>query len=144
MTNQPNTKRDGTTYEAKFVVQCLLKGLEPHQTTGDYLPHDFLVSNHAGHVFRVQVKGTAHFVKSDPSRKKGSTPRFRISAASGGKKYALDCTKVDCLACVVPGDFWYIIPCLKLRGRALWFYPSVVNSKAYYEQFRDNWDFFLT
>jgi hypothetical protein len=132
-----NNKRDGTTYEAKFVVECLERDLEPHHTTGDYLPHDILVSNKAGRIFRVQVKGTSYC--HAPRR------RYRISAGVGASKDSLDCTKVDCLACTVLGDFWYIIPCLKLRGKkALWFYPDVVDSKAYYEQFRDNWDFFLT
>lgn len=131
-----NNKRDGTTYEAKFVVECLERDLEPHHTTGDYLPHDILVSNKAGGIYRVQVKGTGY------AHRRGVTTRYRISAGAGVKKDSLDCSKVDCLACTVPGGAWYIIPCLKLRGRAVWLYPN--PSKSYYEQFLNNWDFFLT
>lgn len=136
------TKRQGTIYEQKFIVECLERGLEPHPTVGDYSAHDLLVSNSSGKVYKVQVKGTSCILGSSHRRDK-STPRYRITAGRGAKKTHIDCSKVDCLACYVP-DMWFIIPCLKLKGTSIWFYPSVTNSKAYYQQFYDNWDFFLT
>ena len=139
-----NRKKQGTIYEQQFVVECLLHGLEPHPTIGDYSAHDLLVSNSSGKIYKVQVKGTACLLGDTPGRKKNSTPRYRITAGSGGQKDILDCSKIDCLVCVIPGDIWYIIPCMKLKSAAVWFYPEVVNSKGYYEQFRGNWDFFLT
>jgi hypothetical protein len=138
-----NMKKEGTIYETKFIVRCLEYGLEPHPTVGDYLPHDLLVSNSAGSIYKVQVKGTSCRIK-DKGRRAGSSPRYRITAAGGGQKAPLDCSKVDVLACSVKGDHWYLIPCLKLKGSAIWLYPDVENSKAYYEQFRENWGFFLT
>lgn len=136
-------KREGTIHETSFIVRCLEQGLEPHPTVGDYLPHDLLVSNSAGIVYKVQVKGTSTIYKDD-GRRKGSSPRYRITAGAGGQKAPIDCSKVDCLAATVPGGIWYIIPCLRIKGSAVWFYPTVEDSKAYYEQFKENWDFFLT
>jgi hypothetical protein len=127
------------------MVSALERGLEPHPTTGDHLPHDVLVSNTAGTIFKVQVKGTGTARTSRADGAHRNYPRYRITAGSGGKKTALDCSKVDILACYVePKDMWYIIPCLKLRGKGVWFYPDNPNSKAYYEQFKEAWDFFLT
>ena len=138
-----NAKRQGNLYEQKFVVKSLEHNLEPHLSPGDYLPHDVLVTNPAGKVFKVQVKGTACEMK-DPTRQSN---RYRITAASGcHSKVALDCTKVDVLAAYIePMDIWYIIPCLQLMGRkAAWFYPANEKSKAFYERFKENWGLFLT
>ena len=119
-------------------------GLECHPTTGEHLPHDLLVSNTAGRVFRVQVKGTgtSRTSRSDSSR---NYPRYRIIAGSGSHKDRLDCSKVDVLAAYVgPLNIWYVIPCLKIRGKGVWMYPDNPKSKAYYERYQEAWDFFLT
>ena len=138
MTNPRDTKRAGTIYEQIFIVRALEEGLEPHPTTGAFFPHDILVTTTAGTSFRVQVKGTAN-----PKSERRATPRFRITAGTLRAKVPLDCSKVDVLAAyVTPVDVWYIIPCLKIKAPSIWFYPGVEGSKAYYEQFRENWDFF--
>ena len=145
MSGPKNTKRDGTLYEQRFVVRALEHGLEPHPTTGEYLQHDFLLGNAAGTVYKVQIKGTSRPEYSRGAKESRSTPRYRIIAGRGHNKESLDCSKVDVLAAyVAPNDAWYLIPCLKLRSKGVWVYPDVENSRAYYEQFREKWDMFLT
>ena len=137
------TKRAGTIYEQIFIVRALREGFEPHLTIGDFLPHDIMVSNAAGTAFRVQVKGTAN-----AKAEQRSNPRYRITAgrARGSKaKVPLDCSKVDVLAAYIePVDTWYLVPCLKIKSCSVWLYPTTEGgSKGYYEQFRENWDYFL-
>ena len=138
-----SSKKQGTIYEQIFVVRALQAGLEPHLTVGDYLPHDIVVSNAAGGTFRVQVKGTAN-----PKAEQRNNPRYRITAggAQGNRaKAPLDCSKVDVLgAYIEPEDAWYMIPCLKIKCTAVWLYPTTKGgSKGYYEQFREDWDYFF-
>ena len=137
------TKKQGTIYEQIFIVRALMEGFEPHLTVGDFLPHDIIISNGAGNSFRVQVKGTAN-----PKTEERKSPRYRITAGRrdgpSKAKAPLDCSKVDVLAAYIqPVDTWYMIPCLKIKSPSVWFYPtSPGGSKSYYEQFRENWDFF--
>ena len=139
--SQHENKRQGTLYEKKFVVRALEEGLDPHPCPGEYLAHDYLVTNRAGDVFKVQIKGT-QITASDERR--GPSERFRITAGHGANKEVLDCATVDVLAAYIePYDAWYLIPCLKVRAKSVWFYPGNEKSKAQYEQFRENWDYFL-
>ena len=136
------TKRLGTVYEHMFIVRALQEGFDPHMSVGDFLPHDIVVTNGAGHAFRVQVKGTAKAKAEDRQN-----PRYRITTRvlkGTGNKAPLDCTKVDVMAAYIePADAWYMIPCLKIRSRSTWFYPHTEGgSKGYYEQFREDWDYF--
>ena len=133
------SKRQGTLYEAKFVVRALENDLDPHPCPGEYLAHDFLVTNSAGQVYRTQVKGTAFVEKLN--RK---TPRFKVLATTGNKvKSAIDCTKVDLLAAYVePYDAWYVIPCMLLSSKTIWLYPSNPNSLAQYEKYSEKWNLF--
>ena len=133
------SKRAGTLYEAKFIVQALAHDLEPHPCPGEYLPHDFLVINAAGKVMRTQVKGTGSLEKCH--RK---TARYKILATTGNKvKTKIDCTKVDILvAHVEPRDAWYVIPCMQLSAKTIWLYPDNPDSIAKYEKYRDCWDLF--
>ena len=140
-----NSKRLGTWYESLFIPKCLSKGLHPHDTYGDYLAHDMLVMNDAGCVFKVQIKGTNTMV-TDGRR----YPKFRITAKRGNRvsKKAglgdLDCTKVDILAAYVEKhDLWYLIPCLAVTNMSVWLFPDNPDSKARYEEYKDNWNCFF-
>ena len=132
------SKRQGTLYEAKFIVEALEHSLDPHSCPGEYMAHDFLVTNAAGKVFKTQVKGTQY---CENDRK---TRRFKVLATTGNKvKTQLDCTKVDLLAAYVePCDTWYIIPCMQLSSKTIWFYPSNPNSLGKYEKYKDKWNLF--
>lgn len=138
------SKRQGTLYEQKFVVKALERGLEPHPCPGEYLPHDYLVTNAAGRVFKTQIKGTS-MTCSNRGVEKRRHVRYRITAGVGSHKAHLDCAKIDVLAVFIePEDTWYVIPCLKITGKGLWFYASNENSKARYEKYKEDWDYFLT
>ncbi len=139
MSNSGNSnKRAGTLYEARFIVRAMEEGLEPHPCPGEYLAHDFIVTNAAGTTFRTQVKGTAW---RDEAKRKHR--RWAIIAGSGKEKKPLDCTKIDILAAYVePPDVWYLVPCLQIKSRGLWLYPDNLKSKAQYEKFKNNWDAF--
>jgi hypothetical protein len=115
----------------------MLRGLDVFVPLGDYLPQDCLISNAAGKFYRVQIKGT------DCSRLRSSnTERWRITAQCHGKE-PLDCTKVDVMAAyVLPMDTWYIVPCLEISSRCVWLYPSNEKSKAMYEKYKEDWDYF--
>jgi hypothetical protein len=129
-----SNKRTGTLYEALFVVRAMREGLEPHSCHGEYLAHDFIVTNSAGKSFRTQVKGTAF---------KSKRRRWQITAGSGKNKRPLDCTKIDILAAYIePLNVWYLVPCMKIKSVSLWFYPDCPESKAQYEKFLDVWDAF--
>lgn len=132
-------KRQGTIYEAKFVVEALERGLDPHPCPGEYLAHDFLVTNSAGEVYKTQVKGTAC---EDLARRR--TKRYKILATTGNKvKTALDCTKVDLLvAYVEPSNAWYVIPCMQLARKTIWLYPDNPKSVAQYEKYKEKWNLF--
>lgn len=132
---------DGTLYEYRFIERALTKRLHPHASIGDYLPHDIIILNDAGKVFRVQVKGTHSFKETSTS----NTSRWRITAGSGRvQKKRLDCSKVDVLAAHIGElDVWYLIPCLRLTAVSLWLYPESPESKAQFEPYKENWDIFL-
>jgi len=133
------SKRTGALYEAKFVVKALEHGLDPHPCPGEYMPHDFLVTNAAGQVIKTQVKGTAC---ADANNRKNN--RYKVLATTGNKvKTAIDCTKVDLLAAYVePEDAWYVIPCMQLSAKTIWLYPGNPKSVAMYEKYRDRWNLF--
>lgn len=132
-------KRQGTIYEAKFVVEALERGLDPHPCPGEYLAHDFLVTNSAGEVYKTQVKGTAC-----EEAAKRRTKRYKVLATTGNKvKTAIDCTKVDLLvAYVEPSNAWYIIPCMQLSCKTIWLYPDNPKSVAQYEKYKGKWNLF--
>ena len=133
-------KQQGTLYEMLFIAECMKRELHPHDSPGDFLPHDMLVLNNAGKIFRVQVKGT-----DTVNERRGRYPRYRITAKSGNTSSYIDCTKVDVLAAYVrPVDMWYIIPCLRIQNRkAVWLFPDNLESKAQFEKYKENWDYFF-
>ncbi len=129
--------RSGYLYEARFAAMCLENDLDPHPCPGGYLRHDYVVTNSAGNCFRVQVKGT-NFQNHN-----GKKPRYTVHASWGRGKNPLDCSKVDVFAAHVKKlNIWYLIPCLRLTGRAIHLYPDRENSAGRYEKFKENWDCF--
>lgn len=139
-------KRDGISYEALFMYECMKRGLDPHPAIGDFLPHDVAVLNQAGRFFRVQVKGTG--TEEKYKKTKGTTDRYTVSINRPNRsKASLDCAKVDVWAIyVVPVDQWYLIPCLELvevANTTLRLYPHTKGgSKAFTEKYRDKWEIF--
>ena len=117
-------KTAGTVYEFKFFSKILEKGYDLFLPAGDNLPIDCIVQNGAGKLYKVQVKGTA-----SENREGGRTgkKRYKVLAATGqSSKTSIDCTKVDILAAYVePVDTWYIIPCLEIGAKSVWFYPTL-------------------
>lgn len=129
-------KSAGTVYEYKFFAKILEKGYDLFLPAGDNLPIDCIVQNGAGKLYKVQIKGTA----SENVKSK----RYKVLAATGqSSKVSMDCTKVDILAAYVePVDTWYIIPCLEIGAKSVWFYPHIENSKSMSERYREQWDLF--
>ena len=136
--NQP--KRFGYLSEQIFIVEAMRKGLEVLAPVGEYLPIDFVVMNRAGKFLRTQVKSTDTLITSSGCK------RYAITASSGANKDAIDCTKVDILACYVnPEDQWYFIPCLSLNQNIkIWLYPQNPKSTGQFEKYKDNWEAFDT
>jgi hypothetical protein len=134
-------KSAGTVYEYKFFSKILEKGYDLFIPAGDNLPIDCLVQNGAGKLYKVQVKGTA-----SEYREGGRTgkQRYKVLAATGQKsKTSIDCTKVDILAAYVePVNIWYIIPCLEISAKSVWFYPHIENSRSMTERYKEQWDLF--
>ena len=134
-------KTAGTVYEFKFFSKILEKGYDLFLPAGDNLPIDCIVQNGAGKLYKVQVKGTA-----SENREGGRTgkKRYKVLAATGqSSKTSIDCTKVDILAAYVePVDTWYIIPCLEIGAKSVWFYPHIENSRSMTERFKEEWDLF--
>lgn len=132
----------GTVYEYKFFSKILELGYDLFTPAGDNLPIDCIVQNGAGKLYKVQVKGT-----SSENREGGrnvKSKRYKVLAATGqSSKMSIDCTKVDILAAYVePVDTWYIIPCLEISAKSVWFYPHIENSKAMTERYKEQWDLF--
>jgi|11_taG_2_1085331.scaffolds.fasta_scaffold143873_1 competence transcription factor ComK len=136
--NQP--KRFGYLSEQVFIVEAMRKGLEVLAPVGEYLPIDFVVMNRAGKFLRTQVKATDSLITSNGCK------RYAITASSGKGKTAIDCTKVDILACYVnPENQWYFIPCLSLNQNVkIWLYPQNPKSTGQWEKYKDNWEAFNT
>lgn len=139
-------KRDGISYEALFMHECMKRGLDPHPTIGDFLPHDVAVLNQAGRFFRVQVKGTG---TEDKYKKTGGTAdRYTINLTRPNRsKASMDCAKVDVWAVYVdPVGEWYLIPCLELvelTSTSLRLYPHTKGgSRAATEKYRGKWEIF--
>jgi len=134
-------KTAGTVYEFKFFSKILELGYDLFMPAGDNLPLDCIVQNGAGKLYKVQIKGTA-----SENREGGRTgkKRYKVLAATGqSSKMSIDCTKVDILAAYVePVDTWYIIPCLEIRAKSVWFYPHIENSKSMTERYKEQWDLF--
>ena len=111
-------------YEYKFFSKILEKGYDLFIPAGDNLPIDCIVQNGAGNLYKVQIKGTA-----SENREGGRTgkKRYKVLAATGqSSKTSIDCTKVDILAAYVePVNTWYIIPCLEIGAKSVWFYPQI-------------------
>lgn len=130
-------KREGTLWEQLFVHCAMKHGFEVFVPPGDYLPQDVVLMNDAGKMYKVQVKGTSALPREPRNR-----DRYRVTARSND--HAIDCTKVDVIACYVePVNVWYLVPCLEVRGKTgLWFYPHNPKSKARLEKFREKWDVF--
>ena len=123
-------------------MEALKKGLHPHQPIGDYLPHDVIVTNDAGRCFKVQVKGTDNL--HTQTGRKHSRWRITASRGAGKTKVPLDCSKVDVVAAHVHSlDVWYLIPCLHIKSMAVWLYADNPSSKAQYEIFKEDWNYFL-
>jgi hypothetical protein len=134
-------KTAGTMYEYKFFSKILEKGYDLFIPAGDNLPIDCIVQNGAGNLYKVQIKGTA-----SENREGGRTgkKRYKVLAATGqSSKTSIDCTKVDILAAYVePVNTWYIIPCLEIGAKSVWFYPHIENSRSMTERFKEEWDLF--
>jgi hypothetical protein len=134
-------KTAGTVYEYKFFSRILEKGYDLFIPAGDNLPIDCIVQNGAGKLYKVQIKGTA-----SENREGGRTgrKRYKVLAATGqSSKMSIDCTKVDILAAYVePVNTWYIIPCLEIGAKSVWFYPHIENSRSMTERFKEEWDLF--
>jgi hypothetical protein len=134
-------KTAGTMYEYKFFSKILEKGYDLFIPAGDNLPIDCIVQNGAGKLYKVQIKGTA-----SENREGGRTgkKRYKVLAATGqSSKTSIDCTKVDILAAYVePVNTWYIIPCLEIGAKSVWFYPHIENSRSMTERFKEEWDLF--
>ena len=131
-----NTKRRGSQYEAAFVTQALKRGLDILEPVGDYMIYDLMVSNSAGRIQRVQVKGTSSQIKSKPG--------YKIVAASGNlKKVPLNPDEVDVLAAYVePCDVWYLIPVRKLDGGVSVYLNPATKVNAKYEVWKEAWNVF--
>lgn len=134
-------KSAGTVYEFKFFSKILELGYDLFIPAGDNLPIDCIVQNGAGKLYKVQIKGT-----NSENREGGRTAkkRYKVLAATGkSSKMSIDCTKVDILAAYVdPVDTWYIIPCLEIGAKSVWFYPHIENSRSMTERFKEEWDLF--
>ena len=132
----------GTVYEYKFFAKILELGYDLFLPAGDNLPIDCIVQNGAGKLYKVQVKGTASENREGGHRT--GKKRYKVLAATGqSSKMSIDCTKVDILAAYVePVDTWYIIPCLEISAKSVWFYPHIENSKAMTERYKEQWDLF--
>ena len=132
----------GTVYEYKFFSKILELGYDLFTPAGDNLPIDCIVQNGAGKLYKVQVKGTASENREGGHRT--GKKRYKVLAATGqSSKMSIDCTKVDILAAYVePVDTWYIIPCLEISAKSVWFYPHIENSKAMTERYKEQWDLF--
>ena len=131
-----NTKRRGSQYEAAFVTQALKRGLDILEPVGDYMIYDLMVSNSAGRIQRVQVKGTSSRIKNKPG--------YKIVAASGNlKKVPLNPDEVDVLAAYVePCDVWYLIPVRKLDGGVSVYLNPATKVNAKYEVWKEAWNVF--
>jgi len=131
-----NTKRRGSHYEAAFVTQALKRGLDILEPVGDYMIYDLMVSNSAGRIQRVQVKGTSSQIKNKPG--------YKIVAASGNlKKVPLNPDEVDVLAVYVePCDVWYLIPVRKLDGGISVYLNPATKVNAKYEVWKEAWNVF--
>jgi hypothetical protein len=131
-----NTKRRGSQYEAAFVTQALKRGLDILEPVGDYMIYDLMVSNSAGRIQRVQVKGTSSRIKSKPG--------YKVIAASGNlKKVPLNPDEVDVLAAYVePCDVWYLIPVRKLDGGISVYLNPATKVNAKYEVWKEAWNVF--
>lgn len=135
-------KSAGTVYEYKFFAKILEKGYDLFLPAGDNLPIDCIVQNGAGKLYKVQIKGTAS--ENREGNRNAKSKRYKVLAATGqSSKVSMDCTKVDILAAYVePVDTWYIIPCLEIGAKSVWFYPHIENSKSMSERYREQWDLF--
>ena len=131
-----NTKRRGSQYEAAFVTQALKRGLDILEPVGDYMIYDLMVSNSAGRIQRVQVKGTSSQIKNKPG--------YKVIAASGNlKKVPLNPDDVDVLAVYVePCDVWYLIPVRKLDGGVSVYLNPATKVNATYEVWKEAWNVF--
>jgi hypothetical protein len=131
-----NTKRRGSQYEAAFVTQALKRGLDILEPVGDYMIYDLMVSNSAGRIQRVQVKGTSSQIKNKPG--------YKVIAASGNlKKVPLNPDEVDVMAAYVePCDVWYLIPVRKLDGGISVYLNPATKVNAKYEVWKEAWNVF--
>ena len=131
-----NTKRRGSQYEAAFVTQALKRGLDILEPVGDYMIYDLMVSNSAGRIQRVQVKGTSSQIKSKPG--------YKIVAARGNlKKVPLNPAAVAVLAAYVePCDVWYLIPLRKIDGGISVYLNPATKVNAKYEVWKEAWNVF--
>lgn len=135
-------KRAGVLYEYEFFTRALKQSLEVFIPAGDHLPVDCLVVNSDEKIFRVQIKGTSKKYK-DYGDQKRNYDRYKVSAGTGQRsKNPIDCIKVDILAVYIePEDLFYIVPCESLGGTiGPWFYPTLTDTKAKYEVYKENWE----
>ena len=135
-------KTAGTVYEFKFFSKILELGYDLFMPAGDNLPIDCIVQNGAGKLYKVQVKGTGS--ENREGSRNAKSKRYKVLAATGqSSKMSIDCTKVDILAAYVePVDTWYIIPCLEIGAKSVWFYPHIEKSKSMTERYKEKWDLF--
>jgi hypothetical protein len=98
--------------------------------------YDLMVSNSAGRIQRVQVKGTSSQIKNKPG--------YKVIAASGNlRKVPLNPDEVDVMAAYVePCDVWYLIPVRKLDGGISVYLNPATKVNAKYEVWREAWNVF--
>lgn len=120
-----NEKAKGELAECIFVVKAQALGLAVSKPYGDNRQFDFQVQSRLG-TFCVQVKSAWKMLKS------------RYMIMSGNSRNKLRGYDV-LVAYVAPTDTWYVIPASAVKGRFLWLYPQVTNSRGKYERFREGW-----
>jgi hypothetical protein len=134
MKNIPrHPKLRGEWVEVRFLARATELGLRVAKPYGDCLPYDFIIE-HAGRMYRVQVKSTSH--------QAGGYEGYKCFVkCPSGKLYPPDA--LDFIAAyVVPEDVWYIIPFRDLSTSTISLDPR--NPRNRYRPYREAWDLLLT
>jgi hypothetical protein len=129
--------RVGAMFEALFASEAMRRGLDVSTPTGHHLPFDLIVSNSAGKLYRVQVKGTCS--------EQGGFYKFATRRGKGTVKRVDYKTEIDVLAGIVerPGDrFFYIIPSHSLGNQLSIKVRPHFDSRAQFEKYKEAWEVF--
>ena len=131
-------KAAGQLAELEFLLNASKRSLLLSQPYGDNEPYDFIVDNGI-RLFKVQVKSTSHLVQ------RGNHKSYQITCRRGNgtctRSYHKD--EIDLIAAyIAPMNVWYVIPYSKVKSNTLRFYPHTINSKGFYESFKEDWEAF--